>query len=214
MSLNSFLTSTPVAYVCCFVAAVFFGSNYVAAKQFPTGDGVAFFWFMSLGILLVGYACVPLGGDAYWNYNGVMGGALWAIGNALVPTVIRFIGMGLGLLLWSVGNLLLGWITGKFGLFGVAKSSVETEWMNDVGVVCGVISLALFFFIKPTVEEEVVEEIKEGKALDSESGLINENAHGGDVSSGVVGCMQQQYSPCGSASWGWCLRSARVFFTE
>lgn len=82
--------------------------------------------FMSLGILIVGYLTMFIAGQPTWIYSGackrqaagvvglsglrrltlraagLLGGSLWALGNSLVPFIIKFIGMGLGLLLWSV----------------------------------------------------------------------------------------------------------------
>ncbi len=41
---NDFLSSEWFAWSGTIVAALFFGSNYVIVKKFPTGDGFGFQW--------------------------------------------------------------------------------------------------------------------------------------------------------------------------
>lgn len=89
---------------------------------------------MSLGILLVGYACLFICGQPIWVLDGFIGGILWAAGNAVVPLCIQWAGLALPFLLWSITNLLMGWLVGKFGLFGVEPESVPIPWLNDLGI--------------------------------------------------------------------------------
>ena len=82
---------------------------------------------------MVGYVCLILSGDPIWVYSGLLGGALWAMGNALVPTAIRLVGLGISFLLWSIVSLLIGWCSGKFGLFGLQSEEVSLPLLNDLG---------------------------------------------------------------------------------
>jgi multidrug transporter EmrE-like cation transporter len=67
------------------------------------------------------------------------------LGNLLVPTVIRRVGLGLGLTIWDLSNMIMGWATGMFGLFGVWKESISNSALNTAGVALCVFSL--FFFV-------------------------------------------------------------------
>lgn len=65
-------------------------------------------------------------------------------GNLLTPTIIRVIGLGLGLSVWDLSNMMMGWATGHFGLFGVWREAPEVPWMNNVGFGMACLSLLLF----------------------------------------------------------------------
>jgi len=135
------------------VAALFFGSNYVPTKNYPTGDGISFVWFFSSGVLLVGICSIGYVGKAMFMPTGLIGGALWATGNLCVIPIVKTIGLGLGLLIWGSTSLITGFFVGKFGWFGVHRQSVEHEAMNWVAIWLVVAAMGIFFFIKPTIEK-------------------------------------------------------------
>lgn len=45
------------------------------------------------------------------------GGFLWTSGNMFSVPIIKFIGIGLGSLFWSIIGLITGWCTARFGLY-------------------------------------------------------------------------------------------------
>ena len=66
------------------------------------------------------------------------------------------IGLALGLAIWSGANLLVGWMTGKFGWLGTPKdTSVIHPAFNYLGVALIITSLCLFFMVKPTIDKHV-----------------------------------------------------------
>lgn len=73
-----------------------------------------------------------------------VGGALWATGNTLSVPVINLIGLGLGLLVWGAANMLTGWATGMFGLFGTSRDHLDNPHLNFIGVALAVIALSLY----------------------------------------------------------------------
>ena len=105
---------------------------------------------MSLGILAVGLFT----GTVLSSPPGLempklepwaaVGGAIWMCGNLMCPYIIKLIGMGLGLTVWDLSNMIMGWFTGRFGLFGVDKEHIDRPWVNGAGL--GMATLSLIFF--------------------------------------------------------------------
>ncbi|KAL9654031.1 hypothetical protein ABK040_011575 [Willaertia magna] len=172
---------TIIGYVGTFIAIIFYGSNYVVTKKYPTGDGVVLSWLMSNGILLVGFVSLALttNNKLIFIPTGILGGSLWSMGNLMVIPIVKTVGLGLGFLLWSGSNLIGGYLVGKIGLFGIEREVIDSVGGNVVnifGIVGGVISMLLFFFIKPNKEEDA-----EKKKLEDGPITIKENNGGEHV---------------------------------
>jgi drug/metabolite transporter (DMT)-like permease len=171
MSVNAGLSSQAFGYSAMVLVAFFYGSNYVPAKKCQTGDGMAFQWFMAVGIFFWTLLMMFLGGfvpaanpsvycadTLLFNWWGVLGGAFWATGNVMVPKIIEFIGMGMGMLVWGATNFLVGWIIGLAGLGDVlAPATLVTPALNIVGGIVGVASMLIFAFIKPTLAPDAAD---------------------------------------------------------
>jgi len=151
--------STVVGYIGASVAGIFFGSNYIPTKNYPTGDGISFVWMFSSGVLLVGISTIFIVGKSMFMYTGLLGGSLWASGNMCVVPIVKTIGLGLGLLIWGSTSLITGFFVGKFGIFGVHHQKIYHEAMNWVAIWLVVIAMGVFFFIKPTIEKRKYEPI-------------------------------------------------------
>jgi hypothetical protein len=41
-------------------------------------------------------------------------------GNIMVVPIVKMVGLSLGMLLWGSSNLIMGWCSGTFGLFGLS----------------------------------------------------------------------------------------------
>merc|ERR1712203_1109146 len=136
--------------VCCIIAGVFFGTNYLPLKQVDCGDGFFFAAAMSLGILVVGavanfsLSSGPIWQSAEFYPLAMLGGMSWMLGNLMTPTIIQRLGLGLGLTVWDLSNMILGWATGSFGLFGLHREAVEDPFMNRAGLVLCCVSLVFF----------------------------------------------------------------------
>ena len=48
------------------VCGVFFGSNFVVTKKYPTGDGMFFQWVMCAAIFAVGFIVSTASGAMFW----------------------------------------------------------------------------------------------------------------------------------------------------
>jgi len=49
----------------------------------------------------------------------MLGGFLWTTGNMMAVPIIKLIGLSMALLIWGSSNMLMGWLTGHFGILGV-----------------------------------------------------------------------------------------------
>ena len=79
---------------------------------------------------------------------GALGGAMWATGNVLTVVAIKLIGLSVGLCIWSSSNMLMGWSTGTFGLFGTPVNVVAVPWLNYVGVGLACCALVMYIFVR------------------------------------------------------------------
>jgi len=144
---------TVLGFIGALVASVFFGSNYVPTKNYPQGDGMMFVWVFSSGVLTTGIIAMFIAGFVF-EYTGLIGGSLWATGNLCVIPIVKLVGLGIGLLLWGSTSLVTGFLVGKFGLLGVEKDFIPHTGLNWAGITLVVVAMALFFFIKPTLEND------------------------------------------------------------
>ncbi|ELP86943.1 transmembrane protein R144.6, putative [Entamoeba invadens IP1] len=156
--------TTLLAYFCCFVSVVFFGSNYVVVKKFPTGDGLFFQFALSVGIFLTSIFLEFVTNPTHVFYPFAMiGGMIWAFGNLMTVPIIRMIGISLGISLWGITNLAMGWFTGTFGLFGLNPQTVANQPLNIVGACFACLSVPFYGFIKSNVSGTKPAEVKEEK---------------------------------------------------
>jgi hypothetical protein len=99
------MPSLVVGYGMAAVAVLFFGSNFVVTKSFPTGDGVYFNFFLAAAIFLTGLVyqigiCTLPNGDGsdsvcpQFEPFAMLGGAIWFIGNLCVVPIVQCIGLG------------------------------------------------------------------------------------------------------------------------
>ena len=172
------MVSTTVALLCCGIAVVFFGSNFVPVKTVETGDGVFFSWVLCSGIFFVGVVVNFAEGFPQFEPWAMLGGAIWCTGNLMSVPTIKLIGLSLGMLLWGTTNMLIGWATGRFGLFGVKpqlscstkgadqNSCIHDIGLNYLGMILACISLIIYVFVEP----EDMEKNKQGipKVSDSD----------------------------------------------
>uniref|UniRef100_A0AC35EXF9 Uncharacterized protein n=1 Tax=Panagrolaimus sp. PS1159 TaxID=55785 RepID=A0AC35EXF9_9BILA len=67
------------------------------------------------------------------------------------------IGLGMGILVWGTVNCIVGWATGRFGLFGINPSIPEYPMVNYLGLLMVVVGGFLFAQIRPTLNTDVDE---------------------------------------------------------
>lgn len=151
-SASTALGSQTIGYLCCIIACFGFGSNYIPVKKVDVKDGAFFTLCLSVGVLTVGVVQWLLAGQYPFEPFAMLGGAIWATGNALVPFIIQNCGLGLGQLAWSVTNMSTGWACGTFGLLGKTRDAVANPGLNYAGVAVTALSLSLFSLLKNETE--------------------------------------------------------------
>lgn len=157
--------TNPIGFLFAAIAVLAFGSNFTITKKYKTGDGLSFQFFLSSGIFTVGllfyfYQCGTLtnglnGGHQCPSFQpfAMLGGALWATGNMFTVPIVKTIGLSLGLLVWGMANMIIGWASARFGLLGSLANDIAQPTLNSVGVCIAVLSMGVFYFIKPSVEK-------------------------------------------------------------
>jgi glucose uptake protein GlcU len=145
------MPTTTTGFICVFIAMLGFGSNFVPVKRFETGDGMFFQWVLCCAIWCCGVVVYCFQGCPTFQPVAMLGGAIWATGNIMSVPIIKTLGLSLGLLIWGQTNMIVGWATGYFGLFGVKSQAnqISTPSLNFVGVGLAVVALSLYVFIKP-----------------------------------------------------------------
>lgn len=173
-------------YIAAFFAVVLYGSNFVPVKYVNTGDGIMFQFIMCSAIWTVGLIVQMIQHSPKFYPLATIGGIIWVIGNTLTFTIIKMIGLSLGLLIWGSVCMILGWATGKFGLFGLNKNIIGDTGLNYAGVMVCFVGLLIFLNVKPndmskseklTLDSEFISSDSnqfEAKLLD-ESGIRSNN---------------------------------------
>lgn len=135
-------------------AVLLFGSFPLAIKTTPTGDGVTFQFCMCAGIYTVGAVahlvqCSLSASCPTFVPLASVGGAIWCASNLLLVPIVDCIGIGLAMMAWGMNEMLAGFLTGRFGLFGVTPEPVTSPALNSVGVSLAVASLLVLVAVRP-----------------------------------------------------------------
>lgn len=142
---------TYLGFITAFIAVFFYGTNFAPVKKFDTGDGMFFQWVLCSAIMFVGIVVQLIRSSPKFYPIVMLGGFLWETGNICVVPIIKTIGLGLGLCMWGVTNLLSGWVTGRFGLFGLNAEVPNNQVLNYVGVALAVASAVIFAMVRNEV---------------------------------------------------------------
>lgn len=133
-------------FIGCLFCVIGYGSSYIPVKKYVTGDGFFYQMFLALGVWFVGLWVNVVQGFPKVNGIVLLGGAIWSIGNFLAVYTVQLIGFALGIPLYNVWLLIVGWSTGTFGL-GIKKNKVSVPALNYVGVVVAIIAVILYIFV-------------------------------------------------------------------
>mmetsp|Transcript_67836 Transcript_67836/g.174839 ORF Transcript_67836/g.174839 Transcript_67836/m.174839 type:complete len:134 (-) Transcript_67836:545-946(-) len=123
------------------------------------GNGIFFVFCMASGSMLLGLVAhftlaeagysnfgQPLGPAFEWN--AMWSGVSWQLGNLLCPIVVPMPGVGVAVAILDTSDLLTGWASSKFGLFGVAREEVSSPLLNGAGVALACLSAFVILFVE------------------------------------------------------------------
>jgi len=127
-----------------------FGAMYVWLRKHDTADGVFAYWLLCVSISAVGFFVDLACGLPQFQPLAMLGGCLWAMGNATAVPLINILGLGVGMLLWASVTTLVGWAIGRFGFPGVVAGVADMNpWLNYIGVVGVMLGGVFFAAVKP-----------------------------------------------------------------
>ena len=72
-----------IGYIACFVAVIFFGSNFVPVKRVATADGMFFSLIMTSAVLLEGCVVQLWRGSPKFEPFAMLGGVIWYVESSL-----------------------------------------------------------------------------------------------------------------------------------
>ncbi|KAE8630058.1 hypothetical protein XENTR_v10000678 [Xenopus tropicalis] len=148
---NSTSAELTIGFISSAVSVVLYGSNFVPVKKFDTGDGMFFQWILCASIWIVSLVVnIILHSPKFWPL-AMVGGCVWATGNITVVPILKTVGLGLGLLIWASFNLLTGWASSRFGMFGIDPEIVANPNLNYAGAGLSALSAVIFLFVKSEV---------------------------------------------------------------
>ncbi|PAV56002.1 hypothetical protein WR25_14364 isoform B [Diploscapter pachys] len=162
------------AYGSLFVSCVAFGIMFIPLKNY---DWLFVQWVECSIVFLAGFLINCIRGFPEFQWIAAIGGALYATGNVFSVPIIKGLGMGLGFLLWSSVQVIVGWGVARFGLFSWLPPTVpQHAILNYTGLALTIVSGILFVFVRHqevpskrvtsyTVNQSSVSEEKEDDSL-------------------------------------------------
>ncbi|XP_029516596.1 transmembrane protein 144 isoform X2 [Oncorhynchus nerka] len=136
---SSNTTEMAYGFVANSIAVILYGSNFVPVKKIETGD-----------VSMIGDLILH---SPKFHPLAMLGGAAWATGSLTVVPVVKAIGLGLGVCIWGSSSLLMGWISSRFGLFGIEAQEVARPVLNYCGAGLCLLSGLILFFVRTNVGE-------------------------------------------------------------
>ncbi|CAE8653192.1 unnamed protein product [Polarella glacialis] len=139
-------------YASAAIAVLLFGSNFTVVAKYDPGDGMFFQLVLCLGIWCTGLLIFLIQGAPTFYPFALLGGVLWSTGNCATVFIIKTLGLGPGLITWGTVALIIGWLTGFFGLFGIPseQDQLQTPWLNVLGFVLSLCALVDSAFVTKT----------------------------------------------------------------
>ncbi|KAM4555778.1 transmembrane protein 144b isoform 2-T2 [Odontesthes bonariensis] len=132
-------------------AVLLYGSNVVPIKRTETGDGMFFQWVSCAAIWVVSMLGNLMLQSPKFYPLAMVGGVIWTTGNIAVVSIVKSIGLALGMLIWGSSSMLMGWASSRFGLFGIDAETVSRPILNYCGAGLCLLSGLIFFFVKSDV---------------------------------------------------------------
>jgi uncharacterized membrane protein YdcZ (DUF606 family) len=140
-----------------FTAIIFgilcFSLCFLPVKRYNIGHSMYYQFVMCVGIWTVSLIVSLIRKSSFAPF-AMIGGVIWAIGNMTVCMISKYIGLSMGMLIWGITSMIIGWSIGYFGLVGIARQIVSMPSLNIASICVIIISIIIMFGVKPNVHED------------------------------------------------------------
>ncbi|CAP24365.1 Protein CBG03472 [Caenorhabditis briggsae] len=138
-----------IGYVALLLSCCAFGTMFVPLKRRNSKDGFFVQWIECGVIFIVGCIFYVARGFPKFEPIACIGGFLYATGNVFSVPIVEGIGMGVGFLIWTSLQIIVGWGVARFGLGQwIAPQNVKNDVLNYVGISLTIVSGVLLIFVK------------------------------------------------------------------
>ncbi|EGT50732.1 hypothetical protein CAEBREN_30407 [Caenorhabditis brenneri] len=138
-----------IGYVALLLSCCAFGTMFVPLRRRNCKDGFFVQWIECGVVFIVGCIFYAARGFPKFQPIACIGGFLYATGNVFSVPIVEGIGMGVGFLIWTSLQIIVGWGVARFGLFQwIAPQNVKNDVLNYIGIALTIISGVLLIFVK------------------------------------------------------------------
>ena len=156
------MTSVVVGVVGVLLATLFWGCNLSVVKRYDMQDGIVFQFWSAVGVMLVGVCTLFVSANEnavnsthdfrpVLSWYGIIGGAMWALGNLLTVIIVNRVGLGVGLSIWGGVSLVTSFLFGLLGFMDL-KPQVMNLKIAIPGIILAIAALVSFAFVQPTIK--------------------------------------------------------------
>ncbi|CAB3409521.1 unnamed protein product [Caenorhabditis bovis] len=144
-----------IGYAALFLSCIAFGTMFVPLKRRNCKDGFFVQWIECGVVFIVGCIFYAARGFPTFEPVACIGGFLYATGNVFSVPIVEGIGMGIGFLIWTSLQIIVGWGVARFGIFSlIAPQDVKIDIMNYIGMVLTIVSGIILIFVKHVDDDE------------------------------------------------------------
>ena len=140
--------STWKGYLFTVIAVSMFGTCYLATKQVDVGDGMFYQWIFCSSLIVTGVIVNAIKNWPPFQPLALITGMCFATGNVTVVPIVKLIGVGMGMLVWGMVDLLIGWASARYGIIGVNAEPPCSDLLNYLGIVFCILALLSYLFVK------------------------------------------------------------------
>ncbi|CAI5447641.1 unnamed protein product [Caenorhabditis angaria] len=173
-----------IGYSALLLSCLSFGTMFVPLRKKKCGDGMFVQWIECSVVFIIGSIIYASRDFPKFEPIACIGGLLYATGNVFSVPIIEGIGMGIGFLIWSSLQIIVGWGVARFGLFGwIAPQNVKNDVLNYIGIVLTIVSGVLLLFVERVEEKDTKDEEEDSENKDEHREVEEEPQKSSDPTS-------------------------------
>jgi glucose uptake protein GlcU len=165
------MSDAAIGAACLMGSVLLFGHYGVLIRFASPGDGFVFQFIVCAAVAFEGMILYVALQTSAFSWIAMLGGVVWVVGNCTIAPVISRVGLALGVLLWTVSNLLFGWLCGTLGIL-VPVERVAIPWLNYLGVGVACASFVIYLFVEVEVLPGQEEKSDKERLADRAVGIV------------------------------------------